>query len=330
MLGTFKIVNQHDIIETMKTVACYHRSVPNAKNQEKINTLLYFSQGINTTGDKAINVQDYKYVPADVGIIQGWLGYNAGLSVHLNLRRTVIKNQINQNKYVITADSNLFLYANTSNHPHHYLRYSFNGVFPNTGIYCDTDIDPQRWRQISKDLNISLKDYRTTGDHILLCLQRNGGWSMGAVNIQDWAIETIKKIRQYTDRPIVVRPHPGDKHSKAILTPDNPQCRILLSLNVRISTNESLLDDLKNCWAAVNYNSSPVVGAAIEGIPIFVSDKSKSQCAEISNNLENIETPILFDRQQWAERISMFHWKFSELKDGSCWQHMKQFIPNVS
>lgn len=307
-------------------VVIYHASIPNKKNQEKIDILLNFSKGIKLVGDEVIDSTDYSHIPADVGIIQGWLGHNAGPSSHLNLRRAVIKNQTKQNKYVITADSNLFLYANTSNHPHHYLRYSFNGVFPNTGIYCDTNIDPRRWKQLSKDLNISLKDYRTTGNHILLCLQRNQGWSMGSVNIQDWAIETINKIRQYSDRPIVVRPHPGDKQSKAILTPGNPQCRIPLSSNVKMSTNESLLDDLKDCWAAVNYNSSPVVGAAIEGIPIFVSDKSKSQCAEISNDLKDIESPTLFDRQQWVERISMFHWKFSELQNGNCWRHMKQFI----
>jgi hypothetical protein len=87
-----------------------------------------------------------------------------------------------------------------------------------------------------------------------------------------------------------------------------------------------LQDDLKNCWAAINYNSSPVVGAAIEGIPIFVADKAKSQCAEISNDIENIESPIQYDRQQWVERLSMFHWNFEELKSGKCWAHMKKFI----
>lgn len=307
-------------------IVIYHTTIPNQKNPEKIEILKNFSSGAKLIGDEVIDSYDYNYIPSDVGMIQGWLGYNASSSSHLNLRRAVIKNQTKQNKYVITADSNLFLYANTSNHPHHYLRYSFNGVFPNTGIYCDTDIDPSRWKQISKDLNISLKDYRSSGAHILLCLQRNGGWSMGEVNIQDWAIETIKKIRQYSDRTIIVRPHPGDKQTKSILTPGNPQCRIPLSSNVKLSTNESLLDDLKNCWAAVNYNSSPVVGAAIEGVPIFVSDKDKSQCAEIANDIEDIENPILFDRQQWIERISMFHWKFSELSNGSAWLHMKKYV----
>ena len=312
----------------MKLVV-YHNSIPNKKNSEKIEILKNFSEGAKLCGDEIVDSYDYNYISADVGMIQGWLGYNPSPSLHLKLRDTVIKNQTSNKKYVITADSNLFLYANPKNEPHHYLRYSFNGVFPSTGIYCDTIIDPTRWNQIRRDLKISLKDYRTTGNHILLCLQRNEGWSMGFVNIQDWTIETINKIRQYSDRVIVVRPHPGDKQSKLILTPGNPQCRIPLSLNVRISTNESLQDDLKNCWAAVNYNSSPVVGAAIEGVPIFVADKSKSQCAEIANDLEGIENPTLYDRQRWVERISMFHWKFSELKDGSCWQHMKRFIPNV-
>ena len=149
---------------------------------------------------------------------------------------------------------------------------------------------------------------------------------MGNVNIQDWAIETITKIRQYTDRPIVIRLHPGDKQSKLLLTPGNPKCRLPLSNTIRLSNNRSIIDDLKNCWAAINYNSSPVVAAAIEGIPIFVADKDKSQCSEIANDIEKIETPILYDRQHWAERISMFHWKFEELANGSAWAHMRQFI----
>ena len=209
----------------------------------------------------------------------------------------------------------------------HYLRYSFNGVFPNTGIYCDTEIDPLRWQKISKNLNLSLKDYRTSGEHILLCLQRNGGWSMGPVDIQTWAVETINTIRKYTDRPIIIRPHPGDKTSKNIIQPGNPACKIKFSKAVQLSSNVNLVDDLKNCWAAVNYNSSPVVGAAIEGVPIFVCDPIKSQSAEIANtDLTQIENPKMPNRQPWVERLSMFHWNFNELKSGECWNHMKKFI----
>jgi len=308
------------------TVTVYHKTVPNSKNQEKIDLLKYFSLGVKEAGDTVVDSYNYDYRQSTVGVIQGWVTSEPKTSPHTKLRDSVIKNQISSNNYVVAVDSNLFLYANTQN-LHHYLRYSFNGVFPNTGIYCDTEINSDRWKQISLDLNISLKDYRHNGDHILLCLQRNGGWSMGSVDIQEWANNTIKKIRQYSNRPIVIRPHPGDKTTKQILNIRNSECKILFSKDVKLSTNQNILDDLKNCWAAVNYNSSPVVGAAIEGIPVFISDKEKSQCAEIANtDLSQIESPILYDRQKWVERISMFHWKFDELKSGKCWSHMRKYI----
>lgn len=313
----------------MKSVAVYHRSVPNAKNQEKIDLLRFFSAGVSASADLAVDVQDYNLRSADVAIIQGWLGPGTPTSSHLRLRNAVINTQLKFKKYVVAVDSNLFLYHNSTN-PMHYLRYSFNGVFPNTGIYCDTDIDPNRWQKISSNLGITLKDYRPQGDHILLCLQRNGGWSMGSVDVQDWAIQTINTLRQHTDRPIVIRAHPGDKSAREYLDPRNPKCRIKFSKAVRLSNNVNLVDDLKNCWAAVNYNSSPVVGAAIEGIPIFVCDPDKSQCAEIANvDLSQIENPLMPDRKPWVERLSMFHWNFSELKSGECWEHMKKFISSA-
>ena len=312
----------------MTTLAVYHKSVPNAKSQEKVDLLRFFSIGAKLAGDKVTDVQDYNLRNSDVGIIQGWLGPGTHTSPHLVLRNNVINTQINLKKYVVAVDSNLFLYANTDN-PLHYLRYSFNGVFPNTGIYCDTEIDPNRWNRISRYLNLSLKDYRTAGSHILLLLQRNGGWSMGNFDVQDWAIQTIEEIRKHTDRPIVVRAHPGDKAAREYLDPKNPKCRIKFTTGVSLSRNPNLLDDLKNCWAAVNYNSSPVVGAAIEGVPIFVMNPERSQCAEIANtDLSQIENPLMPDRQKWVERLSMFHWNFAELRNGECWRHMKSYISN--
>jgi hypothetical protein len=314
----------------MTSVAIYHKTVPNAKNLEKIDLLKNFSIGVRAAGDVSVDNQSHSYQVADVGVIQGWLGEGPITTPHLQLRNTVITNQLKNKKYVVAVDSNLFLYANIAN-PFHYLRYSFNGVFPTTGIYCDTTIDPRRWQKLSQNLNITLKDYRLNGDHILICLQRNGGWSMGKINLQDWLVQTITTIRQYSDRPIVIRPHPGDKASKELIRPGNPKCKVKFSKSVRVSSNENLVDDLRNCWAAVNYNSSPVIGAAIEGIPIFVCDLEKSQSKEVANtDLAQIENPQMPNRQPWVERLAMSHWNFDELKSGECWSHMRKFISNVS
>lgn len=309
----------------MTTVAVYHKSVPNSKSQEKIDLLRFFAQGAKAAGDIVFDYQDDNYRPSDVAVIQGWIS-NDIKSKHLLLRNTVINNQLKNKKYVVAVDSNLFLYANKEN-PMHYLRYSFNGVFPNTGIYCDTNIDPNRWQKISNNLNIRLKDWRTKGDHILLLLQRNGGWSMGGFDVQDWANKTIAEIQKHTDRSIVVRAHPGDKDAINYLNPRSSRCKINFGRKITLSHNKDLVDDLVDCWAAVNYNSSPVVGAAIGGVPIFVTDVIRSQCREIANtDLSQIEKPLMPDRQKWIERLSMFHWNFDELKRGECWSHMRKFI----
>lgn len=310
----------------MTSIAVYHKTVPNKKNQEKMDILRFFAQGARTVGDTVIDVHDYNIRSAEVAVIQGWIAPHQTITPHGDLRTRTIRTQLQNSKYVIGVDSNLFLYANTDN-PMHYLRYSFNGVFPSNGIYCDNVIDPSRWNKISKNLNVQLKDYRKNGNHILLCMQRTGGWSLGSIDSQEWVLDTISKIQKYSNRPIVIRPHPGDKETKRIIKSGSPTCKIKFDYGISLSQNESLVEDLKNCWAAVNHNSSPVVGAAIEGIPIFVTNAVNSQCKEIANtNFSQIETPSMPDRQSWVERISMFHWNFDELKSGECWTHMKQFI----
>lgn len=310
-----------------KIVAVYHASIPpNNKNPEKPLILQNFGEGVIKNNDQLISVRDNKFHYSDVGVIQGWVHTGSKTSNHLELRNRVVKEQLKHNRYVLVVDSNLFLYKNTAN-PLHYLRYSFNGVFPNTGIYFDVETNPDRWQSISKNLNLILKDYRTTGNHILLCLQRNGGWSMDGYDVQTWTIDTIKKLRAVTDRPIIIRGHPNDSNAKRYLDPKNPECKIRGFTNVFFSEfGRSLEQDLVNCWAVVNHNSSPTVGAAIEGYPVFVSDPERSQCRIIANtDLSKIENPNLPDRQTWIEKISMSHWNFDELRSGEAWAHMRNY-----
>jgi hypothetical protein len=302
---------------------------PNSSHLEKGQILEKFARGVAVAGDSVTLHRASNLIDADVAMIVGWVHENSKTASHLDLRKQVIDRQLQAGKLVLLADSNLFLYrVGKENLPHHYLRYSFNGVFPNTGIYCDTEVDPARWQQLSRDLDTPLKDYRDNGNHILLCLQRNSGWSMGSYDVMDWTHATIAKIRQHSDRPIVIRAHPGDKGSKDYLSPKNLIKKLGLFKNVRLSRpGSTLTDDLKNCWTVVAHNSSPTVGAAIEGYPVFVTDPDRSQCKDIANlDLASIETPVLVDRQAWAERLSMFHWSFKEIENGAAWSHMRKFI----
>ena len=57
------------------------------------------------------------------------------------------------------------------------------------------------------------------------------------------------------------------------------------------------------------------------------SSKTVNNISNSNNTDFNfIEHPNLPDRQAWAERISMFHWNFDELRSGECWSHMRNFV----
>lgn len=303
----------------MKVVS-YLAGVPSPhKSPHKTEVLKRFVDGVSRLGDEGIAHSGRNLINCDVAVIQGWVHARSPNTTHLNLRRSVSKNT--HNKHTIIVDSNLFNYEVGRLHPKHYSRYSMDGVFPTTGNYFDDIVDPNRWKQISKDLNLSLKGWRTTGDHILLACQRNGGWSMDGYNVIDWVRVTVAELRKYTDRPIVVRGHPGDKNATKYLSQQGADWTL--------SKNEKITQDFKNAWATITYNSSPGVASAIEGIPVFVTDPNPkiSQAYTVANtDLSQIETPQTFERQQWVEALSMCHWKFEELSNGSAWAHMRTFI----
>ena len=305
----------------MKVIS-YHCGIPSKNNSpEKPAILNNFIQGVNASGDTGINHHTMDVLDCDVAVLQGFVHEQSKNSPHLNLRRRVLNKQKNNNNRTLIVDSNLFLYLNKTNKPFHYLRYSFDGVFRDTGFYFDKDIDPNRWKKISSDLDIKIKPYRSEGNHILICLQRNGGWSMKGINVMDFCNDVIRKIRKQSDRPIVVRAHPGDAKAAHYLKLNIPR--------VSISTGKTIQEDLKNAWATVVYNSSPGVASLIEGIPVFQMDPNPnySMFSEVANtSLKRLEDPKLYDRQEWLERISMCHWKFSETASGEAWSYMKNYV----
>ena len=305
----------------MKVVSYLSGIPPGNKNLEKPAILTNFIEGVTKLNDDGVLHSSMSLVPCDVAVIQGFTHENGKNLPHLTLRSKIINFQKHNNNRTLIADSNLFLYADMAN-PLHYLRYSFDGVFRNTGFYFDRDVDSIRWKKISQDTGLTLKDYQTSGNYILICLQRNGGWSMRGLDVMQWCNTVIKELRRYTDRPIVVRGHPGDKKLQTYLKLNMPGVTIS-------STQRPIQDDLKNAWATVVYNSSPGVASLIEGVPVFAldPDPNYSQYSEVVNHkLADIESPKTYDRQAWVERISMSHWKFAELTSGEAWAFMRNYV----
>ena len=292
-------------------IAIYLAAVPQNKNAIKLAVLRRFGEGARRCGDTVEIVENVKIVNSDVAVMQGFVHQDISRP-HLLLRRNIL----DSNPNTVVIDSNLFQFSN-SELQNYYLRYSLNGIFPTTGFYFDNKLDPARWQSISQRLGINLVPYRSNGSHILVCLQRVDGWSMCGVDVQRWLDKTVKRIRSYSNRPIVVRKHPGDRRQNSLT----------FSKDYTVSTSPSILDDFKNCWATVTYNSSPGVASLITGVPVFVTDPvpQQSQTWPICNtDLSQIENPLMPDRQEWIDSVCQSHWNDDEVASGEAWRFLRE------
>jgi len=304
------------------SVASYLMGIPPGnKNPEKPKIIVNFIEGVWAAGDKGQIVCDYDPIDADVAVVQGFVHPGSKTGQHLTLRKNVFEKQQRDNKRSIIVDSNLFLYADKGN-SNQFLRYSYDGIFPNTGEYCNDNSDPSRWHLISSRLGITLKPWKKSGSNILICCQRDGGWSMGGKSLMPWLVATVQQIRKYSDRQIVVRFHPGDKN---ILNHKRMIARYRLQ-GVIVSHSENILQDFANAYCVINHNSSPTVAAAIEGIPTIVLDSARSQAAEVSHHsLADLENLQEFNREKWIHKMAQMHWTLDELKDGTAWKHLRKW-----
>ena len=304
------------------SVASYLMGIPPGnKNLEKPKIIKNFIDGVNALGDDGRIILNYDVAEVDVGVVQGFVHPGSKNMPHLNLRKNVFETQQRRGKRSIIVDANLFLYADPTN-KNEFLRYSYDGVFPNTGDYCNDTPDPMRWQLLSSRLGIKLKPTQRNGNHILICCQRDGGWSMNGKSLLPWTIQTIHQVKKFSNRPITVRFHPGDKRSK--------EHRRILARNripnVSISETPNLLFDLQKAHCVINYNSSPSVAASIEGIPTIVLDPNRSQAAEVSHHsLSDIENLKEFDRENWIHKMAQMHWTLDELKNGTAWKHLRKW-----
>lgn len=158
---------------------------------------------------------------------------------------------------------------------------------------------------------------RNENGSIIICGQndKSGAWYEG--NMSAWILKTISQIRKYTDRHIIIRPHPR----ASVSLPDIKNVSIIPPIFSGGYDNFNFSEALKEAWAVVSYNSNPAIESALNGIPIFTH--KSSLCWEISNpDFSTIENPLYPDRSQWINDISFTEWFEDEIKDGIPWKRL--------
>lgn len=141
----------------------------------------------------------------------------------------------------------------------------------------------------------------------------------GMPALAQWATDTINKIRQFTDRPIIIRPHPRCPFSLSMKN-------IQIKPAIKIPNSYDDFDIDYNFHCVINYNAGPAVRAAIEGTPIICHTTSLAH--PVSDILENIEKIQLPEREQWFLELCHTEWTVDELKTGLPFRRLDNFLIN--
>jgi len=191
------------------------------------------------------------------------------------------------------------------------------------GINRDADFanqiyDDKRWPLFK----LKLKPWQQTGNVIVICGQHHNSeqW-INKPKMSVWIQQQIQDIRKYTDKPILVRPHPRNQFDF-----DEKQFT-----NVKIkkpNRDYNTYDDtdfkkvLKSTWAVINHSSNPAMEAVFNGIPVFVSESSL--CYDMGNyNIADIVKPAMPNRSNWINKLAYTEWTVQEIRDGLPWARIR-------
>lgn len=205
-------------------------------------------------------------------------------------------------------------------------RFSWNHYFLDEGLYPYDD-SYDRWSELQKKFNIEIKDWHRPGDIILICLQKPMDSALNRLHIknfnyQDFCIDLIKKIKKVSDRKILIRPHPKDPTDLIVNLK-------LLFPNIEVSTSESIQEDLNRSWCMITYNSTSSVESVFYGVSTITLDTSAISTEVTSHTLDDIESDINFDRNNWLKKIAFMQWSEEEIKSGYVWKLLKNKMRSV-
>lgn len=160
-------------------------------------------------------------------------------------------------------------------------------------------------------LGISLATQFQPKPNIILALQHACSQQVAAIpNMTEWIRQTIGILRNNTDRPITIRPHPRCNTPLPELPPG-----ITIEQPRPIPNTYDSFNMHFDCHAVVNYNSGPGIQAAIAGVRPVVDTTSLAY--PVGVGYADIEQPYNIDRQLWLAQICHTEYTLDELRRGS-------------
>ena len=217
-----------------------------------------------------------------------------------------------------------------------YLRLGWYSYKWHEGLFGNENSPPDRWIKFKKDTGVTIKDWKSQGDCILIMGQKEGDSSLvdlytkGYKGFYSWVQEIVNEIRRYTDRKIIIRPHP--RHLRAGIK----GARSIKGDNVFVSEylseggsqgGEPLAKDLARSYCVITYNSLSGIEAICEGIPTFALNPGSMIWPIAHKDLSQIENlKYDIDVTQWCNDIAYTQWSSAEHASGESWAHLKPLV----
>jgi hypothetical protein len=292
------------------------------KHTRKTQCLESFATGVAKSGGQVHVERNYVYTPSRLAVMLGWATTNTG-GQNITLRKQIIAEQRQRKLQTMCIDASCWKYIDDGSK---YLRYSLNGPFYDRAEYANHKSDSTKWDEIRQSLHIELQPPQlNTQGHILICMQRDGGFAMKALNPLEWLDQKIQQIRKHSQRPIVIRPHPGDYRPK-----DFVQYHTQPGIKLVDPLNTQLVDNLNGAHAAVFFNSSASVAAVCAGIPVFADDVSCVAWTVANQDISQIGSPATFAREQWLYDLAAAHWSDADAQAGRIWKKFQPYLTSTT
>lgn len=157
------------------------------------------------------------------------------------------------------------------------------------------DRPSDRWEA----LKYKISDWKKSGQNILVVMPSEKPAKFYNIDMHEWREEVINTLRQYTDRPIIIR-------EKA----DRP---------TRI--NKTIYEELDNAYAVVTLQSIAATEAVLYGIPAFGLLPNAASPVSLTD-ITKIEEPYYPDKDlvyKWACHLAYGQFHIDELKDGTAY-----------
>jgi len=196
-------------------------------------------------------------------------------------------------------------------------RISINNV-NRLGIFSnEDDLDHNRPKKLGIELE-NFQEFRRpeiliTGQH-----EQSLQWQ-DQPSMNDWVFDLIKKIRNYTDRKIVFRPHPRC-HTNIV----HKDIVVMKPKKVEGTYDDYDFKSNSNYHCVINHNSGPAVQAAINGIPIICDNSSLAY--PVSQQIKHIEQLVDVDREEWLIKLCHTEWTIDEVSKGI---PIKRLLPKL-